>query len=48
MTTPPQPGERPRRRPDPARHVSAMWMLILRSFRDHLHTNREDPDGRTE
>ena len=52
MTTPQQPDDS--RTPaapgsaGPARHLSTMWALILRRFRDHLHTDREDPDGRTE
>ena len=48
MTTPKQPDDSPHpATPGPARHLSTMWALILRRFRDHLHTNREDSDGRT-
>jgi hypothetical protein len=51
MTTPQQPDEpQPPAVPGsdgPARHLSTMWALILRRFRDHLHTTHEEPDGRT-
>jgi hypothetical protein len=57
MTTPPRPAERPAgdRPGGPGghqRHARAMWTLVLRRFRAHLHTRlpditSEDTDGRT-
>jgi hypothetical protein len=49
MTTPQQPDEpRTPGSDGPARYLSTMWALILRRFRDHLHNDREDSDGRIE
>lgn len=34
-------------RGDPPHHMSMMWAHVLRRFRDHLHAENEDTDGRT-